>query len=214
MIIVGIAGNAGSGKGMAAEYLVRTLGFQEIAFADVMKRHVSELLNLSDQAIWGPSEERSQPTGYERSDGQVLTARHALQTLGDWGRGCCEDVYVRYVLETIKLAEKKWLRYDRRYGLVRASGGPVVRAGWVISDVRFPNEARGILGAGGMIVLIARRAAGGALGDGERAHVSEASVASVVAMADVRIENDATPEDMCLELRRAVLGRFPRLVDG
>jgi hypothetical protein len=131
MNIIGILGEAGSGKDTAAEILVRDHGFVKVALADPLKRICKEVFDFTDDQLWGPSESRNaedkrylrMPAGnlgrtimtwnseetYDTipspPEDIFLTPRHALQQLGtEWGRSCHADVWVKYALKvTTKL---------------------------------------------------------------------------------------------------------------
>lgn len=59
MLILGLAGNAGSGKDLVADRLVNNHGFTKMSFADPMKRFCRFAFGLYRETLWGPSEERN-----------------------------------------------------------------------------------------------------------------------------------------------------------
>ncbi len=59
MRIVGITGQAGSGKDTVADRLVEEHGYVKIALADPIKRLGREVFGFTDQQLWGPSEFRN-----------------------------------------------------------------------------------------------------------------------------------------------------------
>lgn len=122
-MIIGLAGQAGSGKDTVADVMVRDHGFCKVAIADPFKRFVAEVFQFSDEQMWGPSEKRNEPDKrYRRCGGEgrycgnplrcaqcgspyggphneYLTPRYALQQLGsEWGRACYENVWIDYAL--------------------------------------------------------------------------------------------------------------------
>lgn len=133
--LIALAGRAGSGKNTVA----RLLGAREISFAEPLKRICQEVFAFSDAQMFGPSEERNRPDPrYPRADGQCLTPRYALQTLGtEWGRNCFDGVWadlgVRRALEALALGRDV-----------------------VITDCRFVNEAKAVRLAGGEVWRIYR----------------------------------------------------------
>ena len=132
-MIVGLCGRAGSGKTTAAEALVAR-GFASISFAAPLKRMFAAL----DIA---PSP-RDDPRVWRETPHPLLcgnTPRQALQTLGtEWGRDCLgADFWVRI-----------WAAEAANHAHV------------VADDVRFPNEAAAIRGAGGLVIRIDRAGAG------------------------------------------------------
>ena len=162
-MIIGIMGNAGVGKSTMANHLVKEYGFVEISFADPMKRFAQEMFDFADAQVWGPSEARnSQDIRYRRKDGEVLTPRYVLQTLGtEWGRNCYPQVWVEYALRTARAlldqnsVRSGYLRYEQKYGLVKTSAFRLTK-GVVFSDVRFLNEVEGIKKAHGKVVRLNR----------------------------------------------------------
>jgi hypothetical protein len=132
-LLVGCAGPAGSGKSVVAEHLRDRHGFTIVSLADPLKRVVGELLGFTDHQLYGPSYARSEPhPTLRRPDGQPLTARHALQTLGtDWARACCPNVWVERAMRTIRAIPGDVVVPDMRFlnelDAVRAEGGVLVR---------------------------------------------------------------------------------------
>lgn len=62
MIILGLAGAAGSGKDTVADYLVKTFGFVKFAFSDALYREVQEAYNLPDQELLRNRDTKERPT--------------------------------------------------------------------------------------------------------------------------------------------------------
>ena len=56
-----IAGRIGSGKDTLAGRLSRAFGFRPVAMADELKRRTRDMLHVSEDALWGPSESRGRP---------------------------------------------------------------------------------------------------------------------------------------------------------
>jgi hypothetical protein len=183
-MLVGISGQAGSGKDTCADYLIKNYGFVRVAFADPMKRFVQDVFDFTDEQIWGPSEKRNaEDLRYFRGDGRMphhLSPRLALQTLGtEWGRDCYPNVWVEYAIRVHEKLQGGGYAYDQRRGLytvsylMNAETSPMLwpRTNVVISDVRFKNEVEGIRKAGGCLVRVIRE---GAHGDvGVKGHASE-----------------------------------------
>jgi hypothetical protein len=169
-------GNAGAGKDEAAKQLVKYHNFVPLAFADPLKRFLSDTFDWDESRLWGPSENRAKedqrylrnygPFGVPRTDNmpQYLTARHALQSLGDgWGRNeCCLDTWVLYAMRIAKLIESGDYHYDRIQGLRKygTPGCPILvgepRRHIVITDLRYKNEAEAVRAAGGYLVRVKR----------------------------------------------------------
>lgn len=58
--VLGLLGNAGNGKDLVADWLVKERNFVKIAFADPMKRFVSNAFGIREDVLWGPSEKRDE----------------------------------------------------------------------------------------------------------------------------------------------------------
>lgn len=157
-------GSMGAGKDEVASILVREHNFVRVGFADPMKRFCKEILDFSDEQLWGPSSKRNEPDKrYARSpqENVHLTPRYALQRLGDeWGRDCYPDIWVSYALRMAKAIEWREGFYDERRGFSRLAdyeGTESPPANVVISDVRYKNEFDGIKRAGGLLVRVRRQ---------------------------------------------------------
>jgi hypothetical protein len=126
-MIIGICGLAGSGKDTAADYLVVRYGFEKISFATIMK----EML-----AVAGLPEPSNRDDKEKLVEGFPFTWRHAAQTIGtEWGRVCLEeDIWVKLTMNSLDA--------DKDY---------------VVSDVRFDNEATAILAKGGINIKLTDR---------------------------------------------------------
>ncbi len=139
-VLIGLCGYAGVGKDTAAQVLLEELRFQRIAFADPIK---GALLAL-DPLVPGAKEGeylRLSEFAAERDWSEIKEypeVRRLMQILGtEVGRNLFDpEIWVR-------LAERK-LESTLSVGDV------------VITDVRFPNEARLVRGYGGLLVRIER----------------------------------------------------------
>lgn len=128
-MIVGLSGQAGTGKDTVADVIVRHHGFVKVALADPIKRICKEVYDFSDEQLYGPSEKRNEPdkryprpfTEEEQKKAEslrgtdadtlhreypltrYLTPRYALQLLGtEWARDCYVDTWVDYALRVAK----------------------------------------------------------------------------------------------------------------
>ena len=134
-MLIGLAGEAGSGKDAAGTILKHWHGFTLLALAYPIKEMICGLLRVSmdmwDDRVW---RETVIPL-YKKSPRQLA------QTIGtEWGRLCVhEDMWMDRLL-----AESKAL-------------GPTRLA---ITDVRFDNEALRIQSFGGHIIKVIRPGAG------------------------------------------------------
>lgn len=143
--IIGLAGYAQSGKDTAAEFLAEE-GFERIAFADALKA----VLRDTDPALSVAWNEKPNgwPGGHplmselkqdkafplEEDLKKFSDYRRYLQNLGVAAREhIADDVWVQAALRNVKPGGK-----------------------YVITDVRFPNEARAIEALGGTVVRVRR----------------------------------------------------------
>lgn len=126
-MIVGFAGAAGSGKDTAAKAIIENLDYHKESWARPLKEALNVLFgwHMKD---WDSLEwkEAVNPAALGR------TPRYVAQTFGtDWGRHMIgEDIWVELVM--------RGLVTDRP----------------VFTDVRFPNEAKAIRKAGGVVIYV------------------------------------------------------------
>lgn len=163
--LIGLAGRAGAGKSAAGEYLFATYGFECVAFADAIKDLLAQLLadRGADHAHLHEAALKQQPI----AELGGVTARHLMQSLGDWGRTLSPGFWIAQLAH--------------RTGLQR--GGTPVHDRIVITDVRYPNEAAWIAAHGGVVLRLQRD--GCSLADEQAAHSSEAHVQHLGAHVDL-----------------------------
>lgn len=173
--VLGFCGPAGSGKDTAANYLVEYHGFVRISFAQ-------PIYDMLDAMGFPAPATREEKEAINPRWG--LSWRHAAQTLGtEWGRKLDQDIWLRILVHRIKDS-----KHDK----------------FVISDVRFENEAHTIRDNGGRILHLTGRAAD----LGARAnHASEALV-KFKADEDWKIDNSQGIEDMHAQLSYFLLEKL------
>jgi hypothetical protein len=164
--IIGFGHLARVGKDSAAEVLVRRAGYRRLAFADPLKAMTLDVFP---------------------------TLRDRVETWG-WERVKNTDPAVRPILQRLGAAVRDHLGIDTWLDAALASIEPGRR--YVISDVRFENEAKRILDLGGAVYRIDRP---GVLPAND--HVSELELADWDGWTGV-IVNDGT----LAELEECVLG--------
>ena len=180
-VLIGLCGYAGVGKDTAAEVLLEELGFQRIAFADPIK---GALLAL-DPLVPGEKDgeyHRLSEFSQDRDWSEIKEypeVRRLMQVMGtEVGRNLFDpEIWVR-------LAERK-LESTLSVGDV------------VVTDVRFPNEARLIRGYGGLLVRIERPGFGPV-----NEHVSDR--ASERWAYERRLENDSDEESLREKMRELI----------
>lgn len=176
MIIIGLCGAAGAGKGTAAEALGEC-GLLEMAFADALYTAVA---NITGYSVLELKDREFKETPIPWLGGR--SPRHLLQTLGtEWGRNMiCADIWVSATMRHI----------DHLRG--------VLTTGVVISDVRFDNEARAIRARGGVVWEV-RRPGASCLDEPAALHESEQGVSPD--LIDLVVWNNSTPESLRSEVR-------------
>lgn len=169
-MLIGLTGPAGSGKDTIAAHLVEEHDFRALSFAAPLRAMLQAGFDLDPAHFNGAAKER--PVSWIGK-----SPRQLMQTLGtEWGRAhVADDIWLRIAQRRIALA-----------GGTRALD-------WVISDVRFDNEAGFIHRLGGQVWRVLRPAAMAVA-----PHASESGVA--LTLVDFSIENDST----LYQLRAAV----------
>lgn len=173
MILIGLTGNAGSGKD-TVRAILEMQGFCGLAFADPIRAMIRELLtsNGIDDACL---DERALKETIIPELG--VSYRHMAQSLGtEWGRNLQRDF---------------WLRMAGAYMADQQEAG---QTHFVISDVRFANEAKWVRQRGGQIWRVHREGIAAV-----REHASERGVDHI--RPSRTIHNNGTLDD----LREAVL---------
>jgi hypothetical protein len=170
-MLIGITGRRRSGKTTLADLLCSAHGLHHDSFAAPMREFVASILGMSLAELEAAKES---PVDWLND----VTPRHMLQTLGtEWGRQMVDS--------------ELWIKAAVR----RAANHPNV----VLSDVRFPNEAKLIRQAGGIILRTHRPSE---LSSG--AHASEVPIPGD--MVDLEVYNDGRPEDMLTQAERFLFG--------
>lgn len=176
-LLIGLTGRARSGKSTAAEHLVGTYLLEHYAFADPLRDGLMAIFNLDPTDFEGARKEQ-QLAWLERSPRQLM------QSMGtEWARNTVHpDIWV-------KLAEQNLDYMTKALGAV---------LGFVVSDVRFENEAHLIRRQGGTVIHIGRDDA-----QAVNPHISEAGVA--VRQGDLILRNNGTVEEFMRSLDEAFL---------
>ena len=153
MILIGLTGHAGSGKDTVRAFMEQE-GFVGLAFADPIRGMIRELLTscgIDDAYL----DERALKETIIPELG--VSYRHMAQSLGtEWGRNLQKDF---------------WLRLSSAFLRDQTDAG---ETHFVISDVRFSNEADWVKRQGGQIWRIHREGLAGV-----RPHVSESGIDNI-----------------------------------
>lgn len=156
-MIIGFGYKARSGKDTAGEYLQVHHKFHRTAFAYSLKEAARVIFHLTDAQLYGDLKEVVDPFWQD-------TPRNILQKLGTecLRNGYRADTWVKSV---------EWIvKRDPSYKHI--DGRP--EEDWVITDVRFPNEAQAVKSWGGFVVCVNRPSAPGIV---TNQHASETSMA-------------------------------------
>ena len=176
-LLIGLTGRARSGKTTAAEYLVGTYPLEHYAFADPLRDGLMAIFNLDPTDFEGDRKE--QPLAWlERSPRQLM------QSMGtEWARNTVHpDIWVKLAAQNLDY-------------MTNALGAVL---GFVVSDVRFENEAHLIRRRGGTVIHIARNDA-----QAVNPHISEAGVG--VRKDDLILRNNGTIDEFLRSLDEVFL---------
>lgn len=173
MIILGLTGRAGSGKDTVADILVRDHGYTRIAFADPLRAMAYDLNPIVD---WHDRVPVYLQTVVDRDGWDIAKriypqVRRILQRIGT-------DVVRNHISPTF------WV--DKAMDAI-ATGREEQK--WVVTDCRFPNEAKAISDVG-WVIEITRPGLEPLPG----AHASEAGVGKD--LIDFTIDNKGTIEEL------------------
>lgn len=200
-LLIGLAGPAGSGKDSCGDIL-QGYGFARMAFADALRREVTEAFNLDprvmvDRALKevpGPALAISQCLDglfvrrMYQAGHDLLVARSPRWIIQQWGTEYRRAEDADYWRNIVQLH----IAHARSRGQQRI----------VVTDVRFPNEAALIHGLGGHVLRLHRPNATGTLAPDTATHSSEAAE---TLPSDAEVHNDGDLDHLHAELVRVVL---------
>ncbi len=176
--LIGLTGFAGHGKDTARSILEEH-GFIGLAFADPIRQMIRQLLDSAGiDTDCMDVRELKESTIPELG----VSYRQMAQTLGtEWGRSLHPDIWLRLADAFISDC------YD----------ADTFNTHFVVSDVRFPNEADWVRERGGVIWRVARPGI-----EAVRPHASESSVDLIT--PDLVIDNTGTIDDLHAAVERAL----------
>lgn len=187
-IIVGFTGPAQSGKDAAAAVLVRELDYKRISLADPIK---SDLVRLDP--IIDPFYGTRVSDALKFSEGNL----EHLKNFPEWRRLC-----QRYGTEVWRENDPDiWVK--RLTSAIHLDWQNNKTPGYVVPDVRFPNEARDI--AFDMIFRVHRPDVKPTLPHASEQHFAAIPIAGI-------IKNDGTLEELELKTLRAVHDHIQRFM--
>lgn len=168
--LIGLAGQAGSGKDTLAAHLCQAHGFASLALADPIRAGLRAMLGLSLEDFTRRDLKEAPIAWLGRSPRQLA------QTLGtEWGRELIHpEIWLRVAEQTIaRLSQSR-------------------PAGIVITDIRFENEADWLRAQGGTVWHLRRNQAG--LHGATSQHVSEQHIPEIE--GDAIVDNNGTIKDL------------------
>jgi hypothetical protein len=187
--VIGICGQKRHGKDTVGQMLQEDFGYTPIALADPIKRIAMDVYGFTYEQCYGDEKEVPDPMW----DG--LTPRRALQIIGtEMGRTLHPETWLRYCFSTMEAAERgdePLIHVASERGFVPAINGHVNVEKWVITDIRFLNEADMVRSKRGQVFQVVRPSLVGTQGD---THASETSLADVE--PDHTFINDGTLADL------------------
>ena len=179
-MLIGLTGIGRSGKDSVADFIEQA-GVERthrLRFADDLKRICREVYDWTVQHTDGDLKD-TPDTRYPRPDGTYLTPREAMQRLGtEWARANYPNTWVDLTMR--RAAEIP----DEQIVLV--------------TDVRYINEAKGILAGGGLLLQVVRPGHSSGLSTTAQQHPSEVELQSdeFQALVTHTLINDGTLNDL------------------
>jgi RNase P/RNase MRP subunit p29 len=172
-MILGVMGQARSGKDVFADFLVKKYGFVRIALADPIKRIAMELYGMTEDQLWGDSKELPDMR-YPIPNKGFLTPRVACQVIGtEVVRNLYPDTWVDVFKKMADQVMTGKYHYSRTRGLVPLPWHVWSKKpqGVICSDARFKNEVKGLHEVGGKVIRLVRAGKDGSVGI--KGHASE-----------------------------------------
>lgn len=174
--VLGLTGYAQVGKDTAAAFLVGR-GWTRLSFADILRQSLYNLNPIIDHWCSGPE------------DGECIAENWRVQLLVDeYGWDVAKVTYpeIRELLQRFGTEVGRAL-YGDNFWVDRVVSQIKPGGKYVISDVRFPNEAQAVHNAGGTVWRVRRDGTGAV-----NSHVSDTGIDSLV--VDGIIPNTGTME--------------------
>lgn len=188
-MILGLSGYARSGKDEAAKVLVEEFGFERIAFADKLR----DFLYALNPVVIGWDED-----GYGKKVRIVEEVRYVIEDFG-WD-GYKESPFannMREYLQRLGTEAGRQVLWDSIWIDAAFAGTDPKENNYVITDVRFPNEAEAVRERGGCLWRITREGVGPA-----NSHASETSLDDYPDFMQY-LNNDGSLEDFQGKVSRA-----------
>jgi hypothetical protein len=173
-MIIGLTGYAQSGKDTVASFLVEHYGYKRVAFADKIRDLLFKMNPIVKPGL--RLQDAIEEMGWEKAKVRIPEVRRIMQELGVGAR----EVF----------GENHWV--------VEAYKDMDLNANYVVTDVRFANEASWVKAFDGDIWRVTRAGVGPVNG-----HVSESELESIP--YDALITNDGDLKDLFSEVAEAIV---------
>lgn len=167
-MLIGITGKIGSGKSTLAQYLVDQHGYEEYSFADPLKQ-IAMVLGFTEQQVYGTQENKLEIHPY-----WGISGREFLQKAGT-------ELFRQELPRLIPSMKNIWIELFR----LRYEENPKL---YVVSDVRFLDEAKIIKELGGIVIRTKRTNLAVSDSKTELKHSSETEMERI--NVDYTIDND------------------------
>ena len=182
-ILIGICGEIGSGKSTIADYL-KSCGFDEYSFAKPVK-DLAMAMGFTYKEVWGTQKEKITKNKYWGISGREFLQKFATQI----GRELMPKIIPNMDMGK---SNSPWIRLFEIYWNELLNNNGLHHSNLVVSDVRFPDEAKSIQEQGGYIIRIIRP---GLIKNGvEHTHKSETNIDKID--VDAVIINDKSKEEL------------------
>lgn len=169
-IIIGLIGEKGSGKSTTAEYIAKNMQFKELYFAERIKK-IAEIMGFPNESIYGTQKDKAKIIPLFG-----ISFRQFAQYFG--GDIMREDIGKKF---------PNWIHKKNIWvNLLKNDLKINPKINYVVSDVRYLNEAKMITEMGGVLVRINRKTKK----DKESDHLSEIEMKKI--KCDYEINNNST----------------------
>jgi hypothetical protein len=198
-MLIGVSGFAHGGKDAVAAHLELRYGYTRTRFAAELKNACARIFGFSEQQIEGALKEVPDQRYTLPGVCPTCTAMCSSDTItAGWYCEACKRLYPEHLTPRLAMqvlgASMRMLHEDVWVDATLRPLDPAAR--WVVCDVRYPNEARGIRARGGRVIRLLR-------GQPESSHPSETALIGRDELFDAVLDN-----------RKTTLEQLGAMVDG
>ncbi len=170
-MIIGITGKIGSGKTTLANYLVQEYDFIEYSFAGPLKE-IGKIFGFSDQQLYGTQEDKLSLHSHWGISSREFLQKVGTELFRNQLSKVIPDMKIKHTIWA-DLFKLQYMKKPRHY---------------VISDVRFLDEAKVITELGGIIIRTERKNDVTSCSGYEHVHASETNINKIP--FKLRIDNN------------------------